>query len=617
MSNNLSKHTKFKEDVQLYKRLLGYAWPYRGLFGISIIGFMLYAALDVLAADLMQYLIDSMGGTPLVNTEHKTGLITSFLRTYLDIDTSDSVQARIVIPTLLVLLAIMRGVGALVGNYYIKYIGSRVVYDLRQLMFRQMMHLPTSYILAHSSGNLINRITYSVSQITTAVTSAIAVLFREGLTVIFLFSYLIYINWKLTLTFLVVAPIIAFIVRTVSQRFRRLSKKLQTSMGDVTHVVSEAVTGNRDMRIYGAQESEVDRFGRVNEKTLRQQLKIAIADAAFSPVIQILLSTAIAILVWLGLNPSIIESMSPGLFVSYLIAAGVIGKPLRQLTEVINTIQKALAAAEEVFDTLDEPIEIETGTKTMARAKGDICFDNVSFRYPNVKENALTDISFSAKAGQMVALVGASGGGKSTLANLIPRFFEIETGTIYIDDVAINELTLKSLRQQIAFVSQNVVLMNASVRSNIAYGEMADKTDEEIIQAAKLANAHEFISKMDEGYDTLIGDNGLRLSGGQRQRLAIARAILKGAPILIMDEATSALDNESERLIQSAMQNIAGSCTHIVIAHRLSTIERADLILVIDQGKIVERGNHQELLAKQGVYAQLHDKYQEQDMAQG
>ncbi len=611
----MSKHTKFKDDVLLYKRLLSYAWPYRGLFALSIIGFMLYAALDVLAADLMQYLIDSMGGTPLMHTEQKTGLITTFLRTYLDIDTNDSAQARIAIPLLLVFLATMRGVGALVGNYYIKYIGSRVVYDLRQLMFRQMMHLPTAYILSHSSGNLISRITYSVSQITTAVTNAVAVLFREGLTVIFLFSYLVYINWKLTLTFLIVAPLIAFIVRTVSQRFRRLSKKLQTSMGDVTHVVSEAVTGNRDMRIYGAQESEVERFGRVNQKTLKQQLKIAIADAAFSPVIQILLSTAIAILVWLGLNPSIIESMSPGLFVSYLIAAGVIGKPLRQLTDVINTIQKALAAAEEVFGTLDEPAEVETGTKTVDRVKGDIRFDDVSFRYPKAKDDALKNINFTAKAGQMVALVGASGGGKSTLANLIPRFFEVDAGTIYIDDLPITELTLKSLRKQIAFVSQNVVLMNDTVRNNIAYGELVSCSDEEIQKAAELANAHDFISQMDEGYNTLIGDNGLMLSGGQRQRLAIARAILKNAPILIMDEATSALDNESERLIQAAMQNIAGSCTHIVIAHRLSTIERADLILVIDQGRIVERGNHQELLAQQGRYAQLHDQYREQDMA--
>lgn len=609
----MSKKSSFKEDVLLYKRLVSYIYPYRWIFAFSIFGFMMFAALDVLAADLMQYIIDSMGGTPLVKTEHKTGIITSFLQTYLHIDTSDNQLARTVIPLLLVFLAVIRGLGSLIGNYFMKYVGSHVVYDLRQLMFEQMMRLPASYILARSSGSLINRITYSAGQITAAVTSALTVLFREGLTVIFLFSYLIYINWKLTLTFLAVAPIIALIVSTVSRRFRRLSKKMQHSMGDVTHVVSEAVTGNRDMRIYGAQQSENERFQQVNKKTLGQQMKIALADAAFSPVIQILLSTAIAFLIWLGMSPSIVSSMSPGLFVSYLVAAGVIGKPLRQLTEVINTIQKALAAAEEVFATLDEPAEVETGTQTIERIKGDLRFENVVFRYPGTQEDTLKGLNFEVKAGQMVALVGASGGGKSTIASLIPRFFDVTSGEIYLDDVPMSDVTLASLRKQIAFVSQNVVLMNDTVRKNIAYGELAGASDEDIRMAAKLANAHEFIEKMDQGYDTVIGDNGLRLSGGQRQRIVIARAILKKAPILIMDEATSALDNESERLIQAAMHNIAGQCTSIVIAHRLSTIERADLILVIDSGQIVERGTHKELLALNGRYAQLHYQFQEQD----
>lgn len=609
----MSKKTSFKEDFLLYKRLVSYVIPYRWVFALSLLGFMLYAALDVLAADLMQYLIDSMGGTPIVSTERKTGIVTTIMQQYLNIDTNDSEISRIAVPALLIFLALMRGIGSLIGNYYMKYVGSRIVFDLRQLMFEQMMHLPASYILARSSGSLINRITYSVSQITSAVTSALTTVFREGLTVIFLFSYLIYINWRLTLTFLVVAPLIGFIVSKVSRRFRRLSKRLQDSMGDVTHVVSEAVTGNRDMRIYGAQASETERFRQVNHQTLRQQLKIAIADAAFSPVIQILLSTAIATLVWLGMNPKIISTMSPGLFVSYLVAAGVLGKPLRQLTEVINTIQKALAAAEEVFSTLDEKPEVETGAREIERAKGNIRFDNVVFRYPEATEDTIRGVSFTAKAGEMIALVGASGGGKSTIASLIPRFFDINSGEIYIDDIPMSELTLASLRKQIAFVSQNVVLMNDTVRKNIAYGELASCTDEQIIAAAKLANAHEFIVAMDNGYDTIIGDNGLRLSGGQRQRIAIARAILKNAPILIMDEATSALDNESERLIQSAMNNITGQCTSIVIAHRLSTIERADKILVIDKGEIVERGTHQELLALEGKYAVLHHQYQENE----
>lgn len=618
----MSKKTNLKEDFRLYRRLLVYVLPYRWVFLASLLGFALFAAMDVLAADVMQYLIDSMGaGNPVANTAsaitgQKSGLVTTFLKTYLGVDPNDSSQARIFIPLTIMALALMRGVGAFIGNYCIKSVGSSVVYDLRQIMFEQMMHLPASYILSRSSGSLISRITFSVSQITSAVTNALTIFFREGMTVMFLAAYLIYINWQLTLTFVAVAPFIGMVVSNVSRRFRRISRKMQTTMGDVTHVVSEAVNGNRDMRIYGAQASEIERFRRINQKTLDQQLKMASADAAFSPTVQILLSVAICMLVWLGLSPSIVESMSPGLFVSYLVAAGVIGKPLRQLTSILNSIQKALAAAEEIFATLDEPVEVETGTREITRARGEIRFENVTFRYPNAIEDTLKGLSFSVNAGEMVALVGASGGGKSTIASLIPRFFNVTSGEIYIDNIPMSELTLASLRKQIAFVSQNVVLMNDTVRNNIAYGELSSATDDEVREAAKLANAHEFIEKMDHGYNTLIGDNGLRLSGGQRQRLAIARAILKNAPILIMDEATSALDNESERLIQQAIQNIANHCTCIVIAHRLSTIERADRILVIDQGEIVESGTHAQLLAMQGRYAQLHDQYSSVTVAQ-
>lgn len=606
-----TRKSNFKQDFRLYKRLLGYVVPYRWLFALSICGFVMFAGMDVLAADMMQYLIDSMGGGAGITIEagQKTGIITGFLNRFFDVDPNSSEQARFFIPVTIIVLAVMRGVGSYIGNFFIKSVGNHVVYDLRQLVFEKMVALPTAYIMSRTSGSLVSRITYSVSQITGAVTNALTVMFREGITVIFLFSYLIYINWKLTLTFLLVAPFIAIIVNLVSRRFRRLSRKMQTTMGDVTHAVSEMVSGNRDMRVYGAQQSENERFRQVNHRTLKQQLKMASTDAAFSPTIQILVSLAISILVWLGLSPAIVESMTPGLFVSYLVAAGVIGKPLRQLTSVINTIQKALAAAEQVFELLDQPVEPEFGDIELDTVKGDIRFDNVRFTYTGAREETLRGVSFSVRAGEMVALVGASGGGKSTIAGLIPRFFNATEGHIYLDETPIDQVRLANLRKHMAFVSQNVVLLNDTVKNNIAYGELAGSSDEAIVRAAQLANADTFIRQMEKGYDTYIGDNGLRLSGGQRQRIAIARAILKNAPVLILDEATSALDNESERMIQAALQGIAGQCTMIVIAHRLSTIERADKILVVDKGQVVEQGRHDELLALDGHYARLHQQH--------
>jgi len=601
----------FASDWQMYKRLLVFVKPYRLPFAFSIFGFVLFAGMDVLAADLMQYLIDSIGGN--LASGKKTGLISSALQYLTVADIYQSEQARILVPILIVLLALTRGVGSYIGNYYIRYVGNFVVFDLRQKLFHQLVKLPIDYIAANSSGSLISRIIYNVSQVSGSVTTALTTYFREGLTVIFLFGYLLYINWQLTLTFVVIAPLVGGVVNYVSRRFRKISHQMQHSMGDITHVISEAVNGNREVRIYGAQDAEIERFYAVSQANLKQQMKMAVMNAAFSPVVQMLLTTALSVLVWLGLDADVISSMSSGLFVSYLIAAGAIGKPIRQLTSVVSTIQQGLAASEDIFIQLDESLEAETGSTELHEVKGAIRFENVHFRYKGQEEDTLKGISFEIKPGQMLALVGASGGGKTTLAGLIPRFFTVSSGAIYLDDVPTSTLKLSNLRQHIALVSQNVVLMNDTLQNNIAYGELKNKSLAEIKVAAELANADGFITAMEDGYQTMIGDNGLRLSGGQRQRIAIARAILKDAPVLILDEATSALDNESEKLIQEALFGAAKDRTTIVIAHRLSTIEQADKILVIDAGQVVEEGTHAELLAKNGRYADLHRTHKAED----
>ncbi len=604
-------------DRQLYKRLLSYAWPYKRFFFISFIGFLLYATADMLLADLVQYMIDSLGDN--INPDKKNGIIVTFMHQYMSIDVTDHTQAQYIIPILILAFSLQRAIGSFLGNFFMKYVGNHVVFDIRQEVFAKMVRLPVSYIEEHSQGSLVSRITFNVNQVTGAVTNAITILFRDGLTVIVLLGYLIYLNWKLTLMFLLVAPFIGLIVSFVSRRFRRLSKKLQQSMGGVTHTVSESISGARDLRIYGAQDIEIQKFDEVSRRTLTQQMKIILTDALFSPTVQYLLAIAISLLVLVGLTPSVIETMSAGVFVTFLGAAGGIAKPIRQLTNILNIIQKALAAAEDIFALLDTPEEEaqEDGREQAQQdknseaaehlnLKGDVSFDNVGFAYSEESGQVLSKVSFNAEAGSIIALVGASGGGKSTLMSLLPRFYNATEGTITIDGHDISQLSLKELRHQIALVDQQVVLLNDTIYNNLAFGEMQCASEEEVIRAAKLAHAHEFILEMEDGYQTDIGDNGVRLSGGQRQRLAIARAILKKAPILIMDEATSALDNESERAIQEAMEEVTKGRTTFIIAHRLSTIEHADKIIVMQNGQVAEEGNHHSLLEKQGVYFDLH-----------
>jgi subfamily B ATP-binding cassette protein MsbA len=466
--------------------------------------------------------------------------------------------------------------------------------------------LPNRYFDNHNSGHLISRITYNVTMVTGAATDAIKVVIREGLTVVFLFGYLLYSNWKMTLVLLAILPVIAILVSSASKKFRKQSKKIQVAMGDVTHVASETIQGYRVVRSFGGETYEIDRFHKASADNMNRSLGMTRTQSIYTPMLQLVIYVGMAVLMYLVLY--LRGDASAGELVAYITAAGLLPKPIRQLSEVSATIQKGLAGAESIFEQLDEVPEVDTGTKEMVRVSGRLEVRNLSFQYPGTEKIVLNDISFTAEEGQMVALVGRSGSGKSTLANLIPRFYHHDKGQILLDGVDVEEYKLTNLRRHIALVTQQVTLFNDSVTNNIAYGDLAGAPFEDVRKASEDAYAAEFIEQMPQGYDTLVGENGVLLSGGQRQRLAIARALLKNAPLLILDEATSALDTESERHIQAALEQVMKGRTTLVIAHRLSTIEKADLILLMDQGRIVERGTHAELLALNGLYARLHEK---------
>jgi subfamily B ATP-binding cassette protein MsbA len=440
-----------------------------------------------------------------------------------------------------------------------------------------------------------------------AVTNAIRTVVREGFLVIGLLAYLLYINWKLSLVLLAITPLIAIVVAYVGKRFRRISRRIQNSMGDITHVSSEAISGYREVRMFGAKDVERERFFKASEYNRVQFLKMALTDALSPPILQMFISLALAVLVWLVLAPQMSATMSPGQFVAFLAAAGMLHKPVRQLSEVYSVVQKGLAAAEDIFELLDSERERDEGSVLLKDISGAVRFDNLDFFYTPDRK-VLDSINLSVSPGETIALVGLSGSGKSTLMSLLTRFYEPSAGQIYIDNVAIHELPLDELRQHIALVSQQVTLFNDTIYNNIAYGCLASASPEDVHAAISAAHADDFIAKLPQGLDTVVGDDGVLLSGGQRQRIALARALLKDAPILILDEATSALDNESERYIQQALDEVMKNRTTFVIAHRLSTIEQADRIVVMEQGKIIEQGAHIELLAQGGRYAQLHSR---------
>ena len=567
-----------KKSLDIYKRLLVYVKPYRGLFAISIIGFFLYSGTQTLFAALIKHIIDTL------QTETREGM------NYL--------------PLLFSGLIIIHGIGAYIGNYFLAKVSVNVVHALRCEIFDQYTRLPTSYFDANNSGYMISRITNNVGQVTQAVTDAVRTFVREGFTAIGLLIYLFYSNWMLSLVFVAIAPIIVVLVGYVSKRLRTISKKIQESIGDMTHITSELVGGHRVVRSYGGEAYEQKRFLESSLYNRSQSLKLSTTMAIHNPIMQFIIAIALSVLMYMALF--FMKQASVGEFVGYLTAAFLLPKPIRSLSDSNSDIQKGIVAAESLFEILDEPGEEDSGSYQAERCQGALEFKNLSFQYPGTNEFALRDISFKVEPGQTIALVGASGGGKSTLANLVSRFYPHNSGEILLDGVEINSYQLANLRKQIALVNQQVTLFNDTIANNIAYGTLATATKEEITTAATDAYAMEFVSKFELGLETEIGENGVKLSGGQRQRLALARALLKDAPILILDEATSALDTESERYIQAALQKVMGNRTTLVIAHRLSTIENADVILVIDQGRIIEQGSHAELIAKQGAYARLH-----------
>lgn len=564
--------------IKTLLRLLRYLKPYWWALLLTVVGFAINAATEIWIAKMLQYITDA------INQNDR------------------SKQAWF--PALIIMLFFVRGVGSFLGNYFSALVSRNLVYEIRVQVFNKLLRLPSSFYLANPAGTISSKLIFDVEQVTAASTDSMKTLLRDGLTVIALIGFLLYTNWRLTLILFLVLPPILWLVNFASKRYLRLSKGIQETMGDVSHITNEVISGYHVVKNYGGQAYESQRFDDVSKKNLRQGMKVVVTNSINTPAVQLLMAMAMSVVVWLALRPSVIDSISAGEFISYIAAAGLLSKPVRSLTDVNQKLQRGIAAGESIFALLDEPEEKDTGILS-PKLSGEIKLDNVSLVYPD-STVALRDFSLDIRAGETVALVGRSGAGKSSLVNLLTRTLTTTSGQITIDGVPIEDITLESLRAQIAMVNQQVVLFNTTVFNNIAYGSLANKSQAEVEAAAKDAFAHDFIMQMSQGYQSQIGAEGLQLSGGQRQRLSIARALLKDAPILILDEATSALDNESEFYIQKALDNVMQDRTTLVIAHRLTTIESADRIAVLDAGQIVELGTHSELMEKQGHYAQMY-----------
>jgi len=569
-------------DRELIGRLLALVRPHWRVLALGVVGMVLTAATEPALPALFKVLLDDGFGA------------------------GGADWLLWALPLAVILLFAVRGVFTFVMNYAMSWVGQRVLTDLRRDMFARLSAMPASFFARESAGQLISRMVVDVNNVTNTLASVLIVLVRDTAVILGLLGWLLYLNWRLTLIAAVLIPVVGLMVRAFSKRMRRLSGEQMRYTGELTGVIEEAIRCNPVIKVYGGQDWENRRFAGANEKLRTFARRLTVASATIVPTTQLVAAVAVALVVAIALVQSRADQTTVGGFVSFLTAMLMLLAPLKHLANVNTDLQRALAAADVVFRFIDEPVEPDAGTRSLTRARGDIAFERVGFRYPGGARSALTDIDLHIRAGETVALVGPSGGGKTSLANLVPRFYPATSGRILLDGIPIEDLSLASLRAQVAWVSQQVMLFNDTLAANVAYGARQGAPRERIEEAIRAAYLHDYVATLPDGLDTVIGDNGIRLSGGQRQRLSIARAILKDAPVLILDEATSALDNESERWVQAALEQLMRGRTTLVIAHRLSTVIGADRILVLADGRIVESGGHESLLARGGVYARLY-----------
>ena len=569
--------------LQLYRRLLTYAWKYRTALIVALLFMPIASAGELGIAYITKLMVDE--GIVLKNP-----------------------QIMVIAPVGMVLVVLIRGLAAFVSQWSLNWVGRRVIFDIRNQLFKKMVHLPTSYYDMHPSSSLISKLIYDVEQLAQAATSVIFSALKDGLTVVYLFAYLGFMSWKITLIFLIAFPLVANVVQKMSHKLRTTSKNIQDSVGGIVKQTQEASAAHKIIKIFGAQDYETERFASANNFNRQQAMKQITVTILGTPIVETLASLAVAGVIYTALHEVQQGHMTAGDFISYLSAMLLLLAPTKRLTGTNQAIQRGLAASQSAFSVLDEHAEPDSGTMTLERVDGKIEYRHVSFAYQSSTTPVLSDVNFTIEPGMMVALVGASGSGKSTIASLLPRFYQLEQGGIFIDGQNINDLTLENLRQHIALISQETILFDDTIANNICYGRAENNEEadwDRLTEAAIAAHVLEFTDKLPDKLDTMVGEKGLRLSGGQRQRIAIARAIYKNASILVMDEATSALDTESERHVQAAMEKLMKDRSTLVIAHRLSTIERADRIIVMDGGRIAEIGTHDELLKREGIYARL------------